>query len=181
DLLDGGPGNDVLRGGPGRDRIFGNGGNSDKLFGQGGADVFYLKSSNSAQIKDFNANVDKIVLLPPGNDGAIPDAPPVSSGTIPNIEGLFYNQRTGALLYDSDGSGPSRPRKIAELPTGLNPGNIDFLLYAPGSRRARLAPSSGIGGLIQNPGPHDPQSPFIGLSVAPISQLPPAPPLPIAV
>lgn len=120
-LLIGGAGNDTLDGRQGK----------DTLTGDSGADTFYfstkLAKSNVDTVTDFETGVDTIQLsrgifteLAAGNV-------PASAFAVgnpnkindPNVK-LIYNNNTGALLYDADGSGSGAAAvKFAVLDSGL--------------------------------------------------------------
>ncbi len=62
DVIKGGNGNDTLKGGNGKDKIFGQNGD-DKLFGGAGADKFvFSKGGDSDTIKDFQDDLDMLLL-----------------------------------------------------------------------------------------------------------------------
>lgn len=123
DVLDGGVGNDLLMGGLGNDRLLGSGGN-DELWGLGGTDTltgglgndaFYLSegpySGTFETIKDFVVGQDRIFLdglafdgL--GADGTLSSAVFASGAAASTPEQrLVFDEQTGNLYYDGDGSG----------------------------------------------------------------------------
>jgi Ca2+-binding RTX toxin-like protein len=127
DSLNGGLGNDSLSGGPGADRLIG-GLNNDVLTGGDGEDAFVFSAA-------LGGNVDKIVDFVSGTDGielddaifgaftagAAVTAEQLlirSNGSTANTPDqiLIYNQTTGRLYYDADGSqGAVMPQLVAIL------------------------------------------------------------------
>lgn len=121
-LIDGGAGNDTLDGGSGLDKLFGGTGNdwlsggagADQMTGGTGADRFIFTSSSgpSDTIFDFShAQVDKIALTSSAFGGLtsltagvnfIANGAPGSPSAQPTI---LYNTTSGALSFDSNGSG----------------------------------------------------------------------------
>ncbi len=110
DRLTGGTGNDILIGGAGK----------DVLSGGAGADRFvYTKRNHGGdRIKDFsNQDGDKIAFTQNFGGlglGIVQDAQFVK-GTVATDgnDRFLYNQKTGALSFDKDGSGLSSPVQIA--------------------------------------------------------------------
>ncbi len=117
DRLFGGAGNDRLEGGSGNDWLDGGLGN-DRLLGGSGDDMFYfgglLGSGNVDTIMDFNRHHDLILL-----DADIFVGLSLGSlqssmfnllswgSDVDSSDRILYNQRTGALYFDQDGSGAS--------------------------------------------------------------------------
>lgn len=92
DLLDGGEGNDLLNGGNGDDTIFAGAG--DDVSGGFGADTVVLDSAaiGSAQIWDFEAGEDTLVLFYDGTEG------------VPEINITQDNAGIGHWLVQSNGT-----------------------------------------------------------------------------
>ena len=156
DYLDGGKGNDVVRGGAGEDRIFGRDGNdrlegqdgddlidgglgNDKLNGGAGADSFLFATpldatTNLDMITDYAVSDDTIWL-----DNAVFTAL-TSTGTLAvgNFtvgpaaadadDFIIYNQATGTLYYDADGSGAGAQVRFVALGAGLAMTHSDFFV-----------------------------------------------------
>ncbi|MBA1154833.1 calcium-binding protein [Microvirga sp. Marseille-Q2068] len=112
DRLDGGSGNDSLSGGSGRDSLNGGLGN-DVLTGGSGADTFVfntaLGSSNVDTIRGYNSAADTIQLdssifaaLPKG--ALTEDAFHVGTAAADATDRIIYDNTTGALYYDADGT-----------------------------------------------------------------------------
>jgi VCBS repeat-containing protein len=149
DVLKGGSGKDTFKGGAGSDMLYGGSGN-DKLWGDKGKDVFVFDTAlgtsstdrkvNFDTIKDFSVRDDSIYL-----DNAI--FKKLGSGTLSNPKQLskafftignkakdkndyiVYNDKTGVLSYDADGSGKGKAIEIAQLSKKLTTmTNKDFFV-----------------------------------------------------
>jgi VCBS repeat-containing protein len=149
DVLKGGSGKDTFKGGDGDDALFGGDGN-DKLWGNKGKDIFVFDTKlgtsstdrkvNFDTIKDFSVKDDSIYL-----DNAI--FKKLGSGTQSNPKLLskafftigdkakdkngyvIYNDKTGVLSYDADGSGKGKAIEIAQLSKKLTTmTNKDFFV-----------------------------------------------------
>lgn len=136
DKLTGSNGNDRIEGRGGNDMIWGKGGN-DILVGSSGKDSFTfdtkLGPSNIDVILNFNVKDDTIRL----NDTVFTK---LKSGTLSSknfavgpkaldVEDLIiYNNKTGGLFYDPDGSGPTRAIQFAKVDAGLKLTSADFLV-----------------------------------------------------
>jgi|GEM_PF-1069783 len=128
DVLDGGAGNDLLVGGAGADTLTGGIGNDRFRF-----DVWET-TANRDTITDFTAGQDSIEIRRSVFTAFASHAPgPLGAGelafgpvaTTPD-QHLIYNQSTGVLSYDADGSGAGAAIELAVLnghPT-LAPGDI---------------------------------------------------------
>jgi VCBS repeat-containing protein len=123
DTMDGGAGNDLLSGGAGQ----------DNLTGGSGADTFRFDAALSAStnvdtITDFLSGTDRIQLaagiftalaagsLPPAAFDIVGDATAPTASTR-----IIYNQATGALSYDADGTGAGAAVQIAIIGTSTHP------------------------------------------------------------
>ncbi|WP_243372899.1 cadherin domain-containing protein [Microvirga solisilvae] len=138
DTLMSGVGNDVIYGGTGNDFIYGGAGN-DVLYGQAGKDVFVFNTalnarSNVDTIKDFSVKDDTIYL-----ENAIfkkltktgklsKDFFTIGPKAKDSKDYIVYNDKTGALSYDADGSGKGGAIKFAQLPTKLKMTYLDFFV-----------------------------------------------------
>lgn len=149
DILTGGSGMDVFKGGAGNDKLSGGAGN-DTLWGEKGNDVFVFDTTlgtwstdrkvNFDTIKDFSVKDDSIYL-----DNSI--FKKLGGGTPSNPEQLkkafftigtkakdkndyvIYNDKTGVLSYDADGSGKGKAIEIAQLSRKLTTmSNKDFFV-----------------------------------------------------
>lgn len=121
DLLRGGNGLDSLDGGVGNDILFGALG-TDTLTGGQGNDVFKFTSALDGQI-----NIDTLTDYTVGTDQIQLSASIFSvfanqvGQSVGLNEYLTYNQGTGALMYDADGSGGAPALQFATIGTASHP------------------------------------------------------------
>ena len=142
--LRGGDGNDTLSGGEGNDTLFGGTGN-DRLTGGTGNDWFVfdsaLGSTNIDTLTDFTTGVDKIVLdddiftmlgITGTTLGVALTASQFQLGSAANDTGdrILYDQSSGKLYYDADGTGSTAAIEFATLSTKLALAATDFLIIA---------------------------------------------------
>jgi Ca2+-binding RTX toxin-like protein len=143
DTLRGGPDSDTLHGGRGLDTIYGGKGddliiggeNNDFLVGGLGQDIFRLGTLSSTDtIVDFSAIDDTIQLvntvftqLSALGDLNIDNFIRSSSAADQN-DYVVYNDVSGALFYDADGSGANASVQIALLGINLDITNADFVV-----------------------------------------------------
>lgn len=124
-FLDGLGGNDTIDGGAGNDKIFGGWG-SDYLKGGSGHDTFVFNtapsSANADKISDYNAAQDTIelensVYAALGAATGVIAAAKFCLGTAAHhaSDRVIYDQKTGSLYYDADGSGHGHQVLIATL------------------------------------------------------------------
>ncbi len=123
-------------GGSGADSISGNA-VSNALTGGAGADNFYFKDPLSAAlnvdwITDFSVTDDTIWLDPtvfralsPGGPLSA-DAFRSGASSFDASDRILYDSSSGALFYDSDGSGSASAVQFANLSSGLALTNADF-------------------------------------------------------
>jgi Ca2+-binding RTX toxin-like protein len=122
--LDGGAGNDKLLGGTGNDILVGRAGN-DTLTGGTGQDYFTFSSPNDKldSLTDFYSLDDTIRVDDVGFGGGLVVGTLLESqfvlGTAAadTSDRFIYNQSTGALFFDSDGTGAIAQVQIATLTT----------------------------------------------------------------
>ena len=137
DVLSGGVGNDIIVGGDGVDRLFGTFGN-DVLTGGTGNDLFIFNTApnnptNRDIITDFNLVGDVIVLENAVFTGLIATGA-LAAGLFKNLslapidptDRILYNDATGALFYDADGSGAAVATLFAVLSGGPSVTAADF-------------------------------------------------------
>ncbi len=127
DRIDGRNGDDVINGGRGLDRLSGGAGRDTFVFD-------YLPSSgrNADIIRDMHPHADQIAL----DSGAF-----AGLGKLGELDGdrfhvgrkaadhhdrILYDDRTGALFYDSDGVGKAHAVKFAIVSPGLHLTHHDF-------------------------------------------------------
>ncbi|MBD2745189.1 polysaccharide lyase family 7 protein [Microvirga sp. BT688] len=136
DKLTGSSGNDRIEGKGGNDMIWGKSGN-DILVGSSGKDSFTfdtkLKASNIDVILNFSSKDDTIRL----NDNVFtklhsgrlaPESFVVGSKALDAQDRIIYNNKTGGLFYDPDGSGQARAIQFAKVDAGLKLTAADFLV-----------------------------------------------------
>jgi Ca2+-binding RTX toxin-like protein len=138
-VLNGGGGNDILNGGAGKDTLSGGTG-KDTLTGGAGNDTFLFNSAlsvatNIDKITDFSVPGDTIQL-----ENAIFTALGAATGTLTAAafyagaaahdasDRIIYNAKTGALIYDSNGSAAGGAIQFATLGHGLHLTNADFVV-----------------------------------------------------
>jgi serralysin len=127
DVLLGGNDDDILRGGPGR----------DTLTGGSRKDTFYFDTPKDGidTIKDFKVANDFIGVSPLGFGGGLTmgtlkaDQFRVGSSAKDSSDRFIYNKSTGALYFDSDGSGGLAQIQIAKLSTGLAMTNQNIYIF----------------------------------------------------
>jgi Ca2+-binding RTX toxin-like protein len=137
-VLTGNGGANRLAGGGGNDTIDG-GGSSDTLTGGAGKDIFLFSLlgnpwNNLDRITDF-VSVDDTIRLDNaqyaavGADGALAAAAfRVGSAAGDASDRVIYNQSTGALYYDSDGTGIGAMLQFAQLTAGTVLTAADFVI-----------------------------------------------------
>ncbi|ASF48041.1 hypothetical protein [Methylovulum psychrotolerans] len=138
DVLLGSTANNTLLGGAGNDLLAGGLGN-DTLTGGAGQDTFAFNSTlgaaNIDTLTDFSVADDTIRLskgifttLTSGVLAAEAFKIIGNGGVADSTDHLLYNTATGALSYDTDGSGAAAAVQIAILGTGLAMTNADFMV-----------------------------------------------------
>jgi Ca2+-binding RTX toxin-like protein len=156
-VLDGGDGSDVVRGGAsgdvlmgssGNDRLFGNGGDDllvgnagrDTMTGGAGADLFRWDVASEARdsIIGFTSGEDRLWVDASGfRGGLVEEMDLAATGRF--VEGavataargqFLYDQATGTLLWDVDGTGARAAVLIAELGAGTALSAADFMVVA---------------------------------------------------
>lgn len=135
----GNAGNNTMSGGLGNDRFYGFGG-TDTFTGGGGFDNFVFNSAIGPAtvdtITDFVV-ADDTNLLARGIFTAAGPAGYLAAAAFKNLasgvkdadDRIIYDGNTGALSYDADGSGAAVEVKFAQLSSGLNLSNFDFILF----------------------------------------------------
>lgn len=145
DTISGGAGKDHLYGDAGKDTIKGDAGNDtiygglgkDKLTGGAGRDVFAfdkaLGGNNVDTITDFNPSADAIWLshkvFHGVSKGVLPEAAFAYGHFATSLETrVIYDQNTGELFFDADGTGSGGQIKFAQLHAGLPITSFDFFV-----------------------------------------------------
>jgi Ca2+-binding RTX toxin-like protein len=139
--LTGNSSGNVVRGNNGNNTINGGGGN-DQLTGHAGEDSFLFDTpldamQNVDEITDFNVADDTIRL-----DDDIFSSDLLADNSVAGSQfvigpaaldagdRVIYNDATGAVYYDVDGSGAAPQIQFAQLDPGLSLTNFDFLVVA---------------------------------------------------
>jgi Ca2+-binding RTX toxin-like protein len=126
-------GDDRLDGGDGNDRLMGGAG-TNVLIGDSGRDYYEFDQPPHSVYKDWIAFVprdDKIRLIkaafPELTTGTLPATAFATGGTpISSAVRIIYDQATGTIWYDADGSGPTQSRRFAILILGVPLTNTHF-------------------------------------------------------
>ncbi|MET0428055.1 MAG: calcium-binding protein [Microvirga sp.] len=153
DTAHGGPGNDTINGENGRDSLFGEGGRdvlragngndvlsggagADALRGGAGRDTFAfdtsLRSSGIDSIVDFNPAADTVRLdhryfSQIAGRGTLSEAQFWTGPAAHDADDrIIYDSQTGALSYDSDGTGAATAVQFARVAAGLLISQNDF-------------------------------------------------------
>jgi len=128
---------DAIFGYGGDDRIYGKGGN-DTLTGGAGRDAFVFDTkpsgrTNMDRITDFTVKDDTLYLndsvytkLKPGH--LSPSSFVIGDHASDLSDRIIYNSKTGALLYDADGSGSGAAVQFAKVGLNLHMTAADFLV-----------------------------------------------------
>jgi Ca2+-binding RTX toxin-like protein len=138
DTLRGNKGNDTLLGGEGNDRLVGGIGN-DILRGGAGADRFvrFYSSTGIDTIMDFQVGEDFLCFSARGFGAdlvkwSVLDESQFSLGAAATdtSDRFIYDNTTGALFFDVDGTGANQQVQIANLQAGLALSNTDIYIMA---------------------------------------------------
>lgn len=136
DFLSGDAGDDFLSGGAGNDFFFRNEGNDFLSGGAGGDDFYFIAPGEGIdRITDFDTADDSIRVFVEEfggesssfGDPITPEEFRIGSAAVDATDRFIYNQNTGALFFDSDGTGTNRQVQLASLSTGLNLTNNDII------------------------------------------------------
>jgi Ca2+-binding RTX toxin-like protein len=122
--------------------VLNGGGGDDELTGQGGADSFLFNTALNAAtnvdvITDFNIADDTIRLDDDifssgltANNSVADSQFVIGAAALDAGDRIIYNDVTGAVYYDSDGTGGTAQIQFATLDPGLALTNFDFLVVA---------------------------------------------------
>ena len=127
DFLRGSGGDDVIYGGDGNDKLVGGQG-FDKLIGQAGKDSFMFFNERQGQdvIADFSTQEDQIKIKASGFNLDLPTGKlsksrfTIGAAAERRSTRFIYNNQTGELLFDRDGSRPNPANVIAVLTPGID-------------------------------------------------------------
>jgi Ca2+-binding RTX toxin-like protein len=129
DILSGGSGNDTLIGGTGNDILFGGAGNDSMSFTS--------PADGIDTLTDFSVASDTILVSASGFGGGLAAGSTVSidqfaigSSALDASDRFIYDNKTGALAFDVDGSGASAQVLIAKLSPGLALTNNNIFVVA---------------------------------------------------
>ena len=128
-VVRGNNGNNIINGGDGDDELTGLGGQDSFLF-----DTPLNAATNMDIITDFNV-ADDTILLENAVFSMLTAGAAIGAGQFvigaaaqDANDRIIYNNSTGAVLYDSDGTGGTAAVQFAELSAGLALTNLDFLV-----------------------------------------------------
>lgn len=136
DKLTGSSGNDRIEGKGGNDMIWGKSGN-DILAGLSGKDSFTfdtrLGANNIDVILNFSTKDDTIrlndIVFTNLKSGKLSSESFVTGAkALDEQDRIIYNNKTGSLFYDPDGSGQTRAIQFAKVDAGLKLTAADFLI-----------------------------------------------------
>lgn len=138
DFLEGGRGNDKLYGGDGNDELRGGLGR-DTLTGGAGRDAFEfhskLSKSNVDVIRDFSPKDDRFELSPSIFKTSGQPLSYIKSGEFwkgtkahDADDRILYNQKTGVVYYDPDGTGAEQAMAFAKVKAGTKLTYKDFFI-----------------------------------------------------
>lgn len=138
-VIRGNPNDNYISGGAGDDHLFGNLGN-DRLLGGPGKDHFHFDTAlngttNVDQILDFNV-ADDTIMLSTSVFSAITEGTLAASAFRLGSEAqgtqdrIIYDQSSGRIFYDADGTGGAAAILFATVTAGTALTNLDFVAYA---------------------------------------------------
>lgn len=123
--LSGGGGNDTLDGGLGANRLIGDAGNDFFRFTTKGP----INTVADYNVANDTLQLDNAVFTALGAVGTVPAAQfKVGTKAVDANDHIIYNPTTGALLYDTDGSGAAAAQLIATLSAGLAMTYLDVVV-----------------------------------------------------
>ncbi|WP_455272861.1 beta strand repeat-containing protein [Rhizobium herbae] len=126
--LSGGAGNDLLNGGLGNDVLIGGAGNDTFFFNSA------LGATNIDGIDDFvvvndTIRLENAVFAALGVPGTLAAAAfHVGAAAADTSDRIIYNTATGAISYDTDGTGGTAAVQFATVSNGLSMTNADFFI-----------------------------------------------------
>ena len=127
DTLNGGAGNDTLNGGAGNDMLTGGTGQDSFLFNQALNALTNVDNILDFSVVDDTILLSHLVFTALGPVGTLPVGEFFTGSSAGDAgDRIIYNSSTGALSYDSDGTGAAAPVQFAHLTSGLALTNADF-------------------------------------------------------
>jgi Ca2+-binding RTX toxin-like protein len=149
DALWGRGGADIIGGAAGNDTLYGDGGNDilsgglgrDTLTGGAGQDIFIFDARPSAstidtitdfRVKDDTIWLDKRIFTAAGKANAVLSAAAFWKGdkAHDSSDRIIYNDKTGVVSYDPDGTGAKAAVDFAKIKDGLALTYKDFAVIA---------------------------------------------------
>jgi Ca2+-binding RTX toxin-like protein len=130
DYLKGYAGKDLIKGGGGNDTLAGGDG-SDTLYGGAGEDtfIFKVKDGGSDRIADFSARADKIHIDWAGGRSSVGLGNFIyGSQASDSDDRIIYEQSSGRVYFDPDGTGYKPQILLAKVKAGLGLTDNNFLL-----------------------------------------------------
>jgi Ca2+-binding RTX toxin-like protein len=147
DTIRGGGESDIIDGGTGNDRVYGDSSDDlisgglgrDTLTGGAGRDFFAFDTkpakSNVDTVTDFNVTYDTMMLSKAVFKVASTANGLIQSGAFwkgtkahDSSDRIIYNDKTGAVYYDPDGSGSKAAVQFAEIGKNLKVTYKDFMI-----------------------------------------------------
>ena len=148
DSLSGGSGNDILSGGAGNDILSGDAGNDtltggagvDSLSGGAGNDIFVFNAADTftsldtissfANVagNDDTIHLDDLVFIGLAAGTLAATAFVTGTAALDAGDRIVYNATTGALYFDSDGTGAAAQLQFATLIPAATLSNVDFMV-----------------------------------------------------
>jgi pimeloyl-ACP methyl ester carboxylesterase len=138
DILYGGTGNDSIDGGSGRDILVGSFGD-DTLAGGTGADLLlrWRVDTGIDTLTDFQVGVDTLCFSASGfgseliSGSVLPDTLfSIGTGATDTNTRFIYDNTTGNLFFDVDGTGTNEQVQIANLSPGLALTNANIYIFS---------------------------------------------------
>jgi len=127
DILDGGYGDDTLEGGFGDDTLVGNSGADTFTFYspyEGGTITDFVVVSDTISADDYNFGGGLIAGTSITTEQFV-----LGTAAVDPSDRFIYNQNTGALFFDSDGTGATGQVQFASLSTGLAMTYADIFVF----------------------------------------------------
>jgi Ca2+-binding RTX toxin-like protein len=128
-VLNGGAGNDVLNGGAGKDTLTGGAGKDTFLFNTALNATTNIDKITDFSVKDDTIHLENAVFTALKATGTLAAAAfHIGAAGHDASDRIIYNPKTGALIYDSNGSAAGGAIQFATLGHGLHLTNADFVV-----------------------------------------------------
>jgi Ca2+-binding RTX toxin-like protein len=131
DTINGGAGNDVINGGLGADVLTGGAGNDFFVFNTalGGGNVDRITDFTNANGNNDTIRLENAIFTAVGGNGTLAaNAFRVGASATTTQHRIVYEQNTGNLYYDADGSGAGDQVLFATLDNPITLTNTDFVV-----------------------------------------------------